>query len=282
MKNAILVPIDFSENSLTALRYAAQLALRHSWRVHILHTYTVVSSNRISAIEKSRLQDSLIETNKQKMAQVENNVRERYPSLSFTSACMAGNLRKTVVKLLEADSYAFIVMGTKGAGKIKGTLLGSNTFELIKASPIGVLAIPSDTPVFRLEKLGLLTNFKETEWQLLEAIIKRITGNLELALLHVTERDESPKKEDVEFWEAEISRRYPLESIEYVEYNAVYRLDYHMPIPKCIDWMVQAKNVDLLLVSYNRKSFFEHVFSRSLTKALAHNLRVPTFFRNVE
>lgn len=278
MKNAILVPTDFSDNAWTAIIYAANLATKHNWQLHVLHAYHEFSNARVGIKFTEEVRASMSETATQNMKKLEADLHTQFPDLIFTSACMLGELSKTVLDLLETDQYNFLVMGTKGAGRIKSATIGSNTFELIKKSPIGVLAVPEEYRDFRLEKIGMLTNFKESEAQLIRSFTARIQATLDLVLLHVTEKEESPAMADVTFWKEQISQRFPVKNIDYCEKNAVYRMDYNMPIPKCINWMIAKMQVDLLLVSYNRKSFFAQLFSRSLTKSIAHNLLIPTFF----
>lgn len=278
MKNTILVPTDFSDNARTAIMYAAHLATKRNWRLHILHTYQEFNSARVGIKFTEEVRVSMLETARQNMEKLTTELHIQLPDLKFTTACILGDLSKTVLNLLQADQYNFLIMGTKGAGRIKSATIGSNTFELIKKSPIGVLAIPDEYQNFKLEKVGMLTNFKETEAQLLRSFTTRIQATLDLVLLHVTEKEASPAIADVEFWKEQISQQFPVKNIDYYEKNAVYRLDYNMPIPKCIDWMIEKSQVDLLLVSYNRKSFFAELFSRSLTKSIAHNILTPTYF----
>lgn len=278
MKNAILVPTDFSDNAWTATLYAAHLATKYNWRLHLLHTYREFSNARAGARFTEEVRTSMSETAVQNMEKTEADLRRQFPILEFTTACMHGDLSETALDLLQTNQYIFLIMGTKGAGRIKSATIGSNTFELIKKSPVGVLAVPEEYHHFQLKKIGLLTNFKETEAQLLRSFTARIQATLDLVLLHVTEKEESPAAADVAFWKDQILQRFPIRNIDYCEKNAVHRLDYNMPVPKCINWMIEKTETDLLLVSYNRKSFFAQLFSRSLTKSIAHNLTIPTFF----
>jgi len=278
MKNVILVPTDFSKNAWTATAYAANLATKHSWKLHILHTYQEFSNTRTGIRFTEEIRASVLDTALQRMKQLETDLQTKFPGLVVTSACMLGDLSKTVLDLLRTDHYNFLIMGTKGAGRIKSATIGSNTFELIKKSPIGVVAIPEEYHDFKLEKIGMLTNFKESEAQLLHSFTARIQATLNLTLLHVTEKEEAPAMSDIEFWKEQISQRFAVNNVDYCEKNAVYRLDYNMPIPKCIDWMIEKTAIDLLLVSYNRKSFFTKLFSRSLAQTIAHNVSLPTFF----
>ena len=58
----------------------------------------------------------------------------------------------------------------------------------------------------------------------------------------------------------------------------INRIDVKQPIPYCIEQMILEEGVDLLLLTYTRKSFFASLFSKSLTKSIANELTVPSFF----
>ncbi len=206
-------------------------------------------------------------------------IDDEFPDLRCKTVSLAGNLEKTVLNLLQEKEYHFIVMGAKGKGMIQKAVLGSNTFALIKKSPIGVLAVPITFQKFGLQNIALLSNFKASEYDLLDSFTLRVPEKFNLSLLHVTQKYISPKQEDIEDWKQKLSAQFSFNKIDYVEKNAVNRLDYNMPIPRCIDYMVEIEAIDLLLVSYSPKSFFKSIFSRNLTKAIYRNLTVPTFFK---
>ncbi|SPZ92389.1 Uncharacterised protein [Sphingobacterium multivorum] len=88
--------------------------------------------------------------------------------------------------------------------------------------------------------------------------------------MHVTQKYISPKQEDIEDWKQKLSAQFSFNKIDYVEKNAVNRLDYNMPIPRCIDYMVEIEAIDLLLVSYSPKSFFQkYIFPKSYESNLS-------------
>ncbi|WP_172462471.1 universal stress protein [Sphingobacterium multivorum] len=86
-------------------------------------------------------------------------IDDEFPDLRCKTVSLAGNLEKTVLNLLQEKEYHFIVMGAKGKGMIQKAVLGSNTFALIKKSPIGVLAVPITFQKFGLQNIALLSNF---------------------------------------------------------------------------------------------------------------------------
>lgn len=279
MKKRILVLIDFSENSWTATRYAAYLAQTFNWTLQLLHSYSDSLKDKIDHHFEGVPPVSKKEKAEFGLNELGCQVQQEFTDLNYETICLPGKLTETVSNLLSQDQYSFVVMGAKGGSKIKLTLLGSNTVALIKSCPIGILAVPIKMPKFRLKNVGMLTNFKDSEFDLLEGIKDNLSLEFNLDLLHVTEGYKSAHQEDVAQVKRKSAIMFPLSHIDYVEKKAVYRLDYRMPIPSCIDYMVRSRSIDLLLVSYNQKSFFKQLFSRSLKKAIYQNLSVPTYFK---
>jgi len=280
MNKTILVLTDFSENSWTAITYASYLAKEFNWRVQLLHTYSSTIKDNINIQFENPAFISQKERAESLLEEWRKRLDNAFPNLGCEMLCLPGDLIKTVLDLLPQQEYTFIVMGAKGKGMIKKAFLGSNTFALIKKSPIGVLAIPITFTKFQLLNVGLLSNFKESEYDLLGSFTSLLSTNFKLSLLHVTQKYISPKQEDVEEWKQKLSSKFSFYQIDYLEKNAVNRLDYNMPIPRCIEYMVEQGGIDLLLVSYSPKSFFKSLFSRNLTKAIYRNLAVPTFFKS--
>jgi nucleotide-binding universal stress UspA family protein len=280
MNKTILVLTDFSENSWTAITYASYLAREFNWTVQLLHTFTSIIKDNINLQLENTSFISPKEQGEDMLVEWRARLDNVFPNLRCEMLCLPGDLIKTVLDLLHQHEYSFIVMGAKGKGMIKKAFLGSNTFALIKKSPIGVLAVPITFTKFQLLNIGLLSNFKESEYDLLGSFTTRLPTNFKLTLLHVTQKYISPKQEDIEEWKKKLSSRFSLNEIDYLEKNAVNRLDYNMPIPRCIAYMVETGAIDFLLVSYSPKSFFKSMFSRNLTKAIYRNLAVPTFFKS--
>lgn len=278
MKSALIVPTDFSNNAWVATLYAANLAKKFDWDIHLLHTYYAFNSSFSNQQFNEEIRQYATEKAEASMQALLEKVTAAFPEIHVTSACIHGFLGRILPPLAAEGDNKFVVMGTKGASGLKHVVLGSNTYEVIQKSPIGVLAVPETYTGFKLEKVGLLSNFKDSEVELINAFKTRINTPLDLVLLHVSEQGRVVKDEDISFWKNHIQQQTGIEKIGYTTDTAVKRLDIHESIPYCIQQMVEKESIDLILVSYNRKSFFRDLFSKSLVKTIAHNLQVPTFF----
>lgn len=278
MPHAILIPTDFSENAWTATRYGAQLAIKYNWSVQLLHVYKNFGKLLASAEFNESLEEHQLSNAEVELAKQHEQLTKEFPSLSVTTATIEGGLTETIVQLVQDNPIQFIVMGTKGSSGLAGKLIGSNTFELIQQSPIGVIAVPAEHQGFQLNKLGLLTNFREEEIHLLDTFISRTNTALDISLLHVWEGGQHPSESDIDFWASKLTQATGVNSIDFHETEMINRLDVNNPIPECIADLTKAVSIDLLLISYARRSFFRALFSRNLVKTLAHALTVPAYF----
>jgi len=278
MKNSILIPTDFSENAWAALKYASELAKKFNFDLHILHVYQTFGN----ILGTTEFKETVAKHNEEsafvEMERLETKVRENYPSLLISAACIEGNLTDSILKVAEENNVTFIVMGTKGAGGLKGYILGSNTFEIIQNSVIGVIAVPESYQEFKFKKVGLLTNFKDPELGLLESFINRTSPGLDLTLLHVTENGRNIDNNSVLFWQEKIIKQLGINLISYKSKEMINRIDINEPIPYIIQELISEEEIDILLVSYTRKSFFASLFSKNLAKTIANTLSIPTYF----
>lgn len=278
MRNSILIPTDFSKNAWVALQYAAHLASHFNWDVHILHVYQsfgrmLATSEFNEAVDKHNT-DNLQE----ELGQVENKIKSEFPNLRISSACIAGDLLETILNVAEENNVSFIVMGTKGASGIKNFVIGSNTFDIIQHSPIGVIAVPENYTEFKFQRVAVLTNFKPIEFNLMENFINRTSPAIDLSLIHVTEANKVIDENNIVFWEDEVMKKFGLNSITFRSKEMINRIDIKEPIPYIIKCLINEEEADIILISYTRKSFFKSLFSKNLVKTIANDLPVPAYF----
>ena len=131
----ILAPIDFSEASINALMFAAELSKRASARLFVMN----VMQNGESEKET-----------KDKLKGIESDLKKSFSSdLKCESSFAHGDLVSTLKKVTSSEQPDLIVMGTKGASGLKRILIGSNTVHVIANTRMPVLVIPE---VARFEK----------------------------------------------------------------------------------------------------------------------------------
>ncbi|HZH55536.1 MAG TPA: universal stress protein [Sphingobacteriaceae bacterium] len=285
MTKTILVPTDFSENARKALNYAVGLALQQGYTLQLVHVYQALTSRFGDEKFNREIIDHAETEAMHKLEELRVTIQEEHPNLKISTDCIAGDQPSAVLTQIAGKAHnELIIMGTKGAGGLKHRLMGSNTYQTITNSPIPVLAVPEAYDNFKLERVGLLSNFKKIELEIARAFTAIFGKNLQFTVLHVQERA-SPSKEDniqlekeLEAWKNHLIDKTGILDITWAVDSTMNRLDVTETLPDCIHHMAEDHDLHMLLVSYNTKSFFQRVFSRSLVKNIAHQIQRPVFF----
>jgi nucleotide-binding universal stress UspA family protein len=142
MLRSILCPVDFSEPSRHALRWAAAFAGRFQGRLIVLS----VVDPLLAEAARIRLGQDLAK------AEIEPALREfvaaTVPKGTGASAEIVfrtriGDPAAVIGEAAAADGIDTIVMGTQGLGGLRKWLLGSTTERVLRRTHVPVLAIPS-------------------------------------------------------------------------------------------------------------------------------------------
>src|SRR5215203_3256809 len=123
----VLTLVDFSEVSVNALSFAAELCKRASARLVI-----------INILQKGEDADA-----KNMLSAIESGLKNTFGTdLKCESSLAHGDLIPTLKKIIAVQQPDLIVMGTKGASGLKRILIGSNTVNVIASTKVPVLVIP--------------------------------------------------------------------------------------------------------------------------------------------
>ena len=138
----ILVPIDFSEASDTAVKYGRALAEAFGASIDLLHVmedpfiYAPISegylpppefSGEMERSSRERLEQALPASDRERL-------RARY-------VLKKGSPFVEIVRYAKAEGIDLIVMGTHGRGGLVHVLLGSVTEKVVRKAPCPVLTV---------------------------------------------------------------------------------------------------------------------------------------------
>jgi nucleotide-binding universal stress UspA family protein len=146
----IMCPIDFSEHSQRALRFAALLARSFGSQIALLHVNdpllvaaaAFVPDQRPEEDTKTELHRLLNEA----MAGDQNSVPD------MTTLVTEGEPSEEIVKTADEHGIDLIVMGTHGLGGYRKLLIGSTTERVLRRTFIPVAAVPLAESTFSLEE----------------------------------------------------------------------------------------------------------------------------------
>ncbi|MGR6086850.1 MAG: universal stress protein [Arcticibacter sp.] len=144
---SILVPVDFSENSLVATKFAAGILNHQQGELVFLHVSEPIE-NYNTTQESMRILVS------------ENLGAEHLLQLwgkevkcNFKTIITEGTVAETIQKTAKDLKASMIVMGTKGAKSRLDRFIGSNASQVSTNSDIPVLVIPESMPYHKISKI---------------------------------------------------------------------------------------------------------------------------------
>jgi nucleotide-binding universal stress UspA family protein len=133
--NKILVPIDFSEQSLIALSQSYNLA--KEIRAEVILLYVIEEVNPMVKMFIKGLDEirDAVESNLKNLAEE----KSKETGLEISSIVAEGKIYSKIIEVATLIKATFIVMGTKGAENSK--FIGSNALKVVKTAPCPVISI---------------------------------------------------------------------------------------------------------------------------------------------
>lgn len=258
----IIVPTDFSENSMKALTFAFDVFQEDSVEFILCHVYDVPrggTSTLFMLMEEVRKQAEI------DMKELVKLIEEKYGAAlpSVSTHVVQGNLEEKIKELAKTVDADLIVMGTKGASGVKEVLLGSNASAMLKSSPVPLFTIPENYSKKRLRKIILSYDGREIRNKVAKTIsdLSKLR-KLPIEVVHIRSEDESP----IQNWR-EVDALFPEFSLSLKE---LYGKSFEEGL------LSHQEELDGILVLIRReKSFWDQLLNKSNTRKAVLRIDVP-------
>ncbi len=269
----ILIPTDFSENSMNATRYALELFKYDKSEIFIVHAYAdeVYEDKAIKARarfeevkeEKKQQTERSFETFLAKIKEFAPN-----PKHQIIPKAVFGSLVDVVNDLVEAENMDIVAMGTQGASHSKEVTFGSQTLQVIRYVKSPVLAVPCCFTEIDLKSLVLATDYQvpyqKRELKLLSCLAKNFAAKL--TLLYVSKFEKlSIRQED--------HKAFLENSLEPCRYESIHVSGKN--ISETIHEFINANQVDMLVMVNSRHSYLENLLQTSKIETFGLGTQIP-------
>lgn len=143
----ILLPTDFSPNSINAMNFAIATFKETPCKFVLLHVHTAasfVSDDLMTLGSSSSIYQTLIAQSKAALADLETKLQKESKSNlhEFSSIVDYDNFVDAVNQACKDQGVSLVVLGTKGASGLESAIFGSNTVHLMERSNYPILAVP--------------------------------------------------------------------------------------------------------------------------------------------
>lgn len=158
----ILVPLDFSECSVNALKTAAELARKSSAEILLVHAYEKPLSGITIQVEVDK--KALKALHNQIMAEMDQILK--LPFLEGVNVSKHFISDQRIYEILESEKFSnidLVVMGSQGADGMRRGFMGSNAQRFVQRATCPVLILKNYAALSSLKNLVFVSNFhKET------------------------------------------------------------------------------------------------------------------------
>src|SRR5688572_20999520 len=132
----IICPVDFSETSDAALRYASALAGHFAAQLTLVHIYELpVLYGDAPFLAVQQLGTEIEDAAGKNLENALDSVKNRYPSLVVEKILICGIPSSEILKLADTRKADLLVMGTKGLSAMERLFIGSTTERVFHHSP---------------------------------------------------------------------------------------------------------------------------------------------------
>lgn len=274
MKN-VLIPTDFSKNSLNACDYALQFFKNQTCNFHFLHVvkrngfsnYDSIHFSNTGIAEKVNLKPvtQKLQNTVQEIRIKNNNEKHRFFTLVdhdyFVDA---------VRKQIHEKGIDLIVMGTKGSSEINKTPVGSNTTDIITKVKCTTLIIPENSkfkpPKDIVFPSDFTTSYSVQNFEPLLEILERYEASLHALYVNHT-------KEEPLLTQQEINRAYFADCFHDINVNFHHLSD--KPFDKGIHSFTNDKSIDMIALKAKKLNVFHQIFFRPNVEASAYQTNIP-------
>lgn len=254
----VIIPVDFSETSLNAARYAADmLSGKADARVILYHMFKEPDEAANSA--------QYLESLKAEMEQkgVQNIEMEKE---------LGEDLIDCLGRLAYQKTAELIIMGISEKDEWRQIFIGSNTLKMAEANICPVMIIPSDAKYTGISNIALTSDFKDVDATTPVLAIKNV---LEIfnANLHIVNVDNEHYVSLTEEYLTERSKMLKMFAEFTPEFYFIGMNDFY----EAIEQFSRDRNIDLIIIIPKNHTFINSLFSfnTSHTKKLAFNSTVP-------
>jgi len=274
MKN-ILLPTDFSKNSLNAMHYAVALFKDTPCKFYLLNVFRIPYVTNEVLMENNakllmQIEQDQFDTSQKRMKDVLKELKLKSKTDHKFQLLSDYNLFINSVKnFVEDKKIDLIVMGTKGATGAKEIFMGSNTGDVIMKTDCNLLAVPENAVFKAPKEVTFPTDFripykKEDLTPLIE-IAKMYQSSIRVLLFS----DKGNIDEEQKF-NKKLLKNY-IGKINHT-FHTLGNTDFEVGL----NCFTQSRgNIDMIAIIAKHYNFFQRLFFKPRVEELSFHTKIP-------
>ncbi|WP_339709388.1 universal stress protein [uncultured Kriegella sp.] len=269
----VLVPTDFSENALNAIKYACQIFKYEKSEFFIVHTFADEVYRRDVDNDRSllnELKETIFQKSEEELQRVQHAITAYSPNPkhNYNYISAFGTLVDEVNDIVNKEHMDIVVMATRGQTNDRSITFGSNTLQVLKYVDCPVLAIPENYAYHPPKEVLFPTNYllpyKRRELKLLSDMTESFRSIIHLLYIDPIKRLSLRQEDNQEFL------RQCLRKNKLV-FETTPEKDKTIAISKYI----VHKKIDMLVIVNSRHSYIEDMLYQSTIDKLGLHVKIP-------
>lgn len=262
----IVIPTDFSPEARNAGLYAAELAKIFSAKLVLFHAYMLPTP--VSEVPYVMITVDELQKENEILLKKEVDYLTQAYGVQTEGIVRIGIPSDEIRALSEDLSIDLVVMGMKGAGGID-KMIGSTTTNAIRKLKAPVLVIPTHCGFSSIQNITYASDFSyATSARLFKPLVTlaKMFG-AKIHIINVHRQKEDMKTRQVE---GKIALENIFEGIVHTFDDVT-----HQSIMQGITEYMKTHDSELLVMVEHKHSFFERIFSKDHTTAMAYETKTP-------
>lgn len=285
-RKEVLVPVDFSDYSLTACEFGFRLAQDMECDVKLFHAFFTPfypssipfgDSFALQATDKNLYHDIRVRMEdemKKLIARIEEEVASgQLPKVAYTSMLVEGLPEEEIIAYSKKMRPAAIVMGTRGKNAKELDLIGSVTAEVMEGCKTPVFAIPESagaTKLSDMKNIVFLTNFQEREFKAIDIMMKFLKPHhMKVYLAHIAKKEDVWNEIKLSGIQKHLAELYPLLETEYK------LIDQSEGLEETLEKFVSEHDIDMISLSSSRRNIFARMFNPGIARRMLFHSDTP-------
>jgi nucleotide-binding universal stress UspA family protein len=265
----IIYTTDYSDNSVSALKYTYALSKLLHVDIIVLHIIKKQPEPEIELISEEKL---IVQHHKNRIRDFCSlHLKRDFDSLNFSEAAVKGtDVSLEILRFVRDINVCMLIMGAGGKGNLKELFLSSTSTKMISISPFPLLIVPTGFVFKKLEKIMYTSDLELKDIYNISELVKIVNPlNAKIIIIHVSKEDNLINKNLLEWFKKSLSEKVTYPNIEI---ETMFSEDIFETLMLSMD----QSEVDMVaMMERKHQPEINYLLHRDLVKRMQSSLKVP-------
>lgn len=272
----ILVPIDFSEVSKSAAKFAIELAELQGSEVVFLNSAYLDYFHDYQYATYSNIKTLMLDVYNAMEEKMQTFIGQFQTGITLSGKVSQANLLTAIKEEIEERSIDLVVIGTRGSSGLEEVFIGSNTERVVRNVACPVISLPGSKSVGDIKKILVPVDLREIRESFLETIAAmQQLFHCELEFLWVKTPHNIENEEVVGKELSKLFEKKGITDFQFFVTNNVFPSD---------GILIEAheSNADMIAMATHARRGIAHWLSGSMTEDTVNHADMPVWSFRIE